>query len=678
MSRRFAILFPALFAVAIFMALVWARGRHDATVGPATAQAAQPLGSADSQDRRSARRDPVCNMEVGNQITATLGGRSWSFCTTRCRETFENDPEAYCGETCLVCRSDGLVTRVDATSLASVWQSQTYRFCSRAHRDAFAAKPLDFFMHSMWGLPGWLYYASVAGILLLSFLLLEWRAVLGRRQRQRNPAPMGEVALAGRASVFSTMYEADAGPLRIDLFQLRWLRGLLIHPLFRFGLRLVMVLAFAVILVAGLFGNQLPSKNIAPLLTWTVWWGGLVWLVLYFGKLWCYVCPWDAIAEWSERLKLWGRRTAGLGLGLPWPRLLRNIWPATILFVGLTWIELGFGVTLKPRVTAWLGLLILLLAFGSAFVFDRKSFCRYGCLVGRISGLYALFAPIELRARNPDACRSCRTHSCYKGNEHGDACPMFEYPATMQQNTYCILCMECVKTCESDNVTLQARPWGADLFAHARPRSDEAYLALIMLSLSGFHGLTMTAAWRDIVHWIQSTFSVGTTLAFSVGMAAMMVAPVLLYAGLVALSRWLSGIQATSYREYFVRYAYALLPIALFYHLAHNSEHLFMEGQKVVALASDPFGFEWNLLGTAGWSLQPLADLPTLWGVQVVLVTVGHVFSLWAARRSAAALFPDGKAALRSQLPMLAAVVVFSIVSLWLLKQPMEMRTSAM
>jgi YHS domain-containing protein len=672
-SRRFAILLPFAFAGLVCVGLIWANGRRDTQLGPARAEAKESAAAAVDGN---AHVDPVCNMQVGTQIATTSAGTTWYFCTKRCRDRFTQQPEAYLGETCLVCRSEGQITHVEPSGVPAQWQDRTYHFCTRAHRDAFLAEPLDYFMHTMWGLPGWLYYASVAGILLVSFLLFEWRALRGDRKRGRAEPAGSEVPAS--ASFAGMSPSRDDEPPRIDLFRSRWLRGLLVHPLFRFALRLGFVLAFVGIVGAGLFGNQLPSKNIAPLLTWTVWWGGLVWLVLYFGKLWCYVCPWDAIAEWSERLRLWGRRTSGLGLGLPWPRIMRNIWPATVLFIGLTWIELGFGVTLKPRVTAWLGLLILLLAFVSTFVFDRKSFCRYGCLVGRISGLYALFAPVELRVRDRDVCRGCRTHSCYKGNSRGDACPMFEYPATMQQNTYCIMCMECVKTCESDNVTLRARPWGADLFAHARPRSDEAYLALIMLSLSGFHGLTMTAVWRDVVAWIESSFSLGSTLAFTLGMVAIMIAPVLVYAALVGLSRWMSRARSTSYREYFVRYAYALLPIALFYHLAHNSEHLLMEGQKVVALASDPFGYEWNLLGTGGWALQPLASLPSLWFLQVALITTGHVFSLWAARRSAMALFPDNKAALRSQIPMLVAVVLFSVVSLWLLKQPMEMRTSAM
>jgi ferredoxin len=411
-----------------------------------------------------------------------------------------------------------------------------------------------------------------------------------------------------------------------------------------------------------------------------VWWCGLVLFILYAGKAWCYVCPWDAVATWSERLRFrsGGRADAGIGLGLRWPRALRNIWPATILFLGLTWIELGFGVTMNSRATAWLGLSMLGLAFVSAIVFERKSFCRYGCLVGRISGLYALFSPVEIRARNLDVCRTCPTRSCFHGNAKGDACPTFQYLGSMDQNTYCISCMECVKTCEADNVALRLRPWGEDLVQRQRPRSDEAYLALLMLALTGFHGLTMTGAWGRCIDWLSSNARVSETVAFSMGMAAIIAGPLLLYALLVALSRWSARQPRGRYREHFLRYAYALLPIALFYHLAHNSEHLLMEGQRLAALLSDPFGWEWNLFGTATWVPAPLLSTETLWGVQVLLVLTGHVYSLWAARQAASSLYADARAAFRSQVPMLAAMILFSIMSLWLLKQPMEMRMSWM
>ena len=103
-----------------------------------------------------------------------------------------------------------------------------------------------------------------------------------------------------------------------------------------------------------------------------------------------------------------------------------------------------------------------------------------------------------------------------------------------------------------------------------------------------------------------------------------------------------------------------------------------MEGPKVVTLISDPFGRGANLLGTAGWHIPPLVSLDGLWVLQVLLVGIGHVFSLWIARNISRRAFGGSPGASPSQWPMLAGMILFSIFSLWLLKQPMEMRTSAM
>jgi hypothetical protein len=209
-------------------------------------------------------------------------------------------------------------------------------------------------------------------------------------------------------------------------------------------------------------------------------------------------------------------------------------------------------------------------------------------------------------------------------------------------------------------------------------------MALLMLAITSFHGLTMTPVWAKLTEALDSLLSMGRIVAFSTGMGIIMGLPILLYAFFVWLSRLLAStstpdvIKRLSYKEYFVRYAYCLLPIALFYHLAHNLEHLLMEGPKVFALISDPLGWGWNLFSTAGISIPPLTSLDVLWILQVILVGVGHVYSLWAAQKISRHIFTSDTAASRGQWPMLAAMIAFSIFSLWLLKQPMEMRTSAM
>jgi hypothetical protein len=86
-----------------------------------------------------------------------------------------------------------------------------------------------------------------------------------------------------------------------------------------------------------------------------------------------------------------------------------------------------------------------------------------------------------------------------------------------------------------------------------------------------------------------------------------------------------------------------------------------------VSLISDPFGWGWNLFGTLEWRIPPLVSLDVLWILQIALVLVGHLFSLWVAQRTSQNIFGNQRAAFRSQLPMLAGMIAFSIFSLWLL-----------
>ena len=351
----------------------------------------------------STGRDLVCGMDVGDDITAVHEGTRYHFCHEMCREAFLDDPATYVRENCPVCLADdGTRTEVASDAPEFTWQGQSWRFCSLEHRDAFGADPAGYFVHSMWGIPPWLYAISVALVLILSFGLFEIVARAGRGRPELRP--------------------------RLALFRVPGLKALVRWPHFRTLCQLLVVGVFALIVTAGLYGDQLASRNIAPLLTWTVWWGGLVLLIMFAGKAWCYVCPWDAIAGWVERLVFW-RKRKGLGLGLAWPRGLRNIWLATAFFVGLTWLELGFGVTMNPRATA------LHRAWAwSAWRSSARwsSSAEPSAATPAWSGASRACTPCspasEVRPADREVCRGCATKDCYHGNEHGDACPTGAVP----------------------------------------------------------------------------------------------------------------------------------------------------------------------------------------------------------------------------------------------------------
>ena len=67
----------------------------------------------------------------------------------------------------------------------------------------------------------------------------------------------------------------------------------------------------------------------------------------------------------------------------------------------------------------------------------------------------------------------------------------------------------------------------------------------------------------------------------------------------------------------------------------------------------------------------------TIWYVQLTLVVIGHIYGIYVAQREANRLYADDRgAALRVHLVMMIGMILMSLLSLWLLAQPMFMRTA--
>ena len=209
-------------------------------------------------------------------------------------------------------------------------------------------------------------------------------------------------------------------------------------------------------------GSQEPGRNLAPVLTWNIWWIGLIFLVLFAGNLWCYMCPWTAIPDWVMRRSLTKVRAVA-SLSKKYPRFRLWMWPAIVLFAFVTWLEIIFDAANRPWLTSLFGIFMVLLSWGLLVVYERKAMCRYVCFVGRVSGQYSMMGMLELRRRDPEVCRSCTTKDCYRGSERGYPCPTHEFMGAMNENQYCTLCTECVKSCPHDNIALNARSSGADI-----------------------------------------------------------------------------------------------------------------------------------------------------------------------------------------------------------------------
>jgi hypothetical protein len=120
-----------------------------------------------------------------------------------------------------------------------------------------------------------------------------------------------------------------------------------------------------------------------------------------------------------------------------------------------------------------------------------------------------------------------------------------------------------------------------------------------------------------------------------------------------------------------LEFALTLVPIAFVYHVTHYYTLLVGTAPALVPQASDPFGWGWNLFGTARQAAAPVvvpADF--VWHSQVALILVGHVVSVYLAHLRALQLFPRARQAMWSQLPMLVLMVAFTTAGLWILSLP--------
>jgi polyferredoxin len=458
-----------------------------------------------------------------------------------------------------------------------------------------------------------------------------------------------------------------------------WIRRLTASPWPLLVFKLLFVALFLLVIAAGLFGTPVPERNLATALTWNLWWAGLIVAVFFLGSAWCAVCPWDALASWLVRRRLWRRAEPANSLNLRVPRALRNVWPALALFVGLTWLELGVGVTTSPYATASLALAMVVLATVSLALFERKAFCRHFCPVGRTVGFYAQLAPVELRPVDTDTCARCTTLECYHGDHDVEPCPTHLVMGRLTQNTYCTSCGNCAQSCPHGNVSWRLRPPSVEAVQEARPHWDEAWFMLGLLALTAFHGITMTPFWSDWMTRLARVIGDSGQLlwSFSIGLAVSLGASILFYALCVALTHRLTG-GALAYKRLFAGLAFVALPLAFAYHLAHNLNHLVRESDGMGALFANPLGLGTQPLSEAERHLRHMDLLipqDLLFALQAGLLVFGFWIALMVLRHRGRDLLPKARALAGWRLaPMLVFVVGITGFHLWLLMQPMVMR----
>ena len=463
----------------------------------------------------------------------------------------------------------------------------------------------------------------------------------------------------------------------VNLLDIFWLRRFVSWKGFQPLLQIPTLIVIGIIAFLGFFDVQDGAKNLATKLTWILWWPGIIFTFILVGRLWCVMCPFGTLNEWAANLSQPNRR---------FPKSLRNLWLATFLFLLLTWADEQIGVIRSPQLTAWLIVVFALSAITTGVFFQRRSFCHYLCPITGLLGLYSMISPVEVRTGDRSQCQKNCDQDCYRGNDRGNGCPMFEFPMTVDRNTFCNLCFECVRSCPSRNLALRFRSFGKDLWASRKRWLDESYLSVVMVGITTLVTAQMLGEWSG---WISALaklipqsirnlmrpvtyLTMTESVTFLVG--SLLLFPLLALAATWAANRLLKDREAQILRT-FTHIAYMFLPVGLAMHLAHNVSHLITEGPGIVpALQRTLSRYTSFYSGEPNWQYTPLASPDTVYWLEVLLVLLGLIFSFVVGYRLAMSFLDRHERTGKAFIPFALLSLIFTLINLYLLSQPMGAR----
>jgi hypothetical protein len=410
---------------------------------------------------------------------------------------------------------------------------------------------------------------------------------------------------------------------RFDLMP-RGIGRLILHPAPGLVLKLLALLVFMVTVAAGFIGNQDPYRNLAPTMVWIIFWVGLAYVSAFVGDIWALVNPWRtifaAVEHLSKRVANRPRRAYSEALG---------IWPACVLLLVFSWIELVYPSPAEPRHIAWFATAYSLLTWAGMTLFGSETWLQRGEVFTLVFGTFARFAPTKI-------------------SRCGGVCAL--------------------------------RPFGAGLLVDRPASQSMTAFVLLLLSTVLYDGLLGTPQWAAAEGTAVDLLGGGEGAALavrSIGLVGFWLCFLGVFIGVAAvMSRLAGGI--CSAREMARRLVLTLVPIVIGYHLAHYLLLLLVQGQYVVPLISDPFGFGWNLFGTAGYRVDiAIVGARFAWYTAVTAILLGHILAVGLAHLKVTRMLPEHRRALRAEVPLTGLMVAYTCLSLSIIAEPIVERRAA-
>jgi hypothetical protein len=380
------------------------------------------------------------------------------------------------------------------------------------------------------------------------------------------------------------------------------------------------IAAFALVVYAGFAGTQTPTANVTPTVIYVLFWVGIPFASAVFGDVFAAFNPWRAIARgvsWTA-----GRASGGrLPEPMAYPAWLGR-WPAAFGILAFAWVELVYSNRDDPSILAVLALLYAATQLIGMSVYGIDAWTRRADAFAVYFNLFSKLAPLHWRDR------TLYRRAPLSGAPHLDLVP----------GTVALLC--------------------------------------VMIGTTSFDGFSQGTLWSGtnaIAPTLQQRFinlgfsqEIALEITFTIGLLFMVCFVGGLYRAGIAGMGSIGGRHEPG--ELARRFAHSLIPIALAYVVAHYFSLLAYQGQATASLVSDPLGDGSNVFGTATATIDYSVITATgIWYVQVAALVLGHAAGLTLAHDRALTVYRRVRDATRSQYWMLAIMVGFTSLGLWLL-----------
>jgi hypothetical protein len=445
-----------------------------------------------------------------------------------------------------------------------------------------------------------------------------------------------------------------------------FLKGIVVSRYTQAALTLFTMVMIYIVILTCVFGTKVSGRNLGVLLMWAIWLFALIAIITPFlGRFWCTICPLPFFGDLIQRKSFFNPLKGKTkkynnkfsGFFLKWPVWLKNDW----LRLGVFLLLATFSTTLvaTPLVSGITVLMLMIVPTIMSGIWELRAFCRYVCPISVFVGPFSRMSTLSLRNKSQEVCDQCKPHYCEKGNTGGWACPYGLNVGEIKENSDCGLCLECLRSCTYNNVSLYKRPFASETGTR---NLSEAWMSMASFTISIIYSILYLGPWpivRDYVNILdKQNWNLFGVFSLMMWALVLIIVPGAIYL-LSRLGIFLAKVNKNP-REIFLEYAGSLLPFAIMNWIAFVIPMLFVNITFIKQSFSDPFGWGWDFFGTANTPWHQFVPEFIPW-FQAVAVLTGLYLSLRNTRKSSMASGLDPVQVLKISFPVnlfLTAVAV--------------------